>query len=46
MMELRREGRQRIGRVLSQRACSVERHLLGACMTVPQTAQVRRATLE
>jgi hypothetical protein len=46
MMKLRGEGRQWIGCVLGQRACPVERHLPGASMTVPQTAQVRCETLE
>jgi hypothetical protein len=50
MMELFREARQRIARVSSECARRGKRravrHLLGACMTVPQTPQVRCATLE
>jgi hypothetical protein len=45
-VKFRREGCERIGRVFGDCVCSVECHLPGACMTVPQTAQVRRATLE
>jgi hypothetical protein len=45
-MELRREGGQRIGRVLRQRVRAALRHLPGACMTAPQTVQVRCAALE
>ncbi len=46
MMELSSEARQRIACVLGQRACRVERHVLGACMTVPQALQVIWEALE
>ena len=44
VMEFRRERGERIGRVQGVRGrCSG--HAVGACMRVPQTAQVRRASL-
>ena len=41
MMELFREARQGIVRILSAGACGVGHHLPGTCITVPQALQVR-----
>ena len=45
-MEFRREGGEGIRRVPGKGAGRVERHLPGACMTVPQALQVRCEALE
>jgi hypothetical protein len=46
VMKFRREGCERIGRVFGECVRRALPHLPGACMTVPQTAQVRCETLE